>query len=101
MKDADKKTLLDCYHCYKEQAERIARGEKSEGVQDMKTLLPYERCLTVTLYNAICSRYFMGRKFVLRPLDETKSQSWGNIDYRDFVSDVVNEEFGIGSTSVN
>lgn len=95
---ADKQTLLDCYHGYKKQAERAARGEQSEGVQGMKTLLPHERRLIVTLYNAIQSRSFMGRRFVLRPLDEAKSQAWNNIEYRDFVCAVVSEESGISPT---
>lgn len=92
---ADEKTLLKCYHEYKAKAE----SETGGTLQSFKTLLPHERRLIVTLYNAIRSRSFMGRRFVLCPLDEAKSQAWNNIEYRDFVCAVVSEESGISPTT--
>ena len=91
----DKQTLIDCYHAYKDQALRTSRGEKCDGDLKMRDLISNEKRLIVALHNATRDRTFMGRTFILCPLNEANRQRCGNIDYWDFVSDIVREESGI------
>ena len=92
---SDTQTLIDCYHAYKDQVIRTSQGETSDGGQKMKNLISNEKRLIVELHNAIRDQTFMGRKFILCPLNEANRQRCGNIDYWDFVSDIVREESGI------
>lgn len=92
---ADKQTLIDCYHAYKDQSIRALRGEKYDGDLKMRALISNEKRLIVELHNAIRDRTFMGRTFILCPLNEANRQRCGNINYWDFVSDIVSEESGI------
>ncbi len=92
---ADKQTLIDCYHAYKDQTLRTSRGEKYDGDLKIRDLISNEKRLIVELHNAIRDRTFMGRTFILCPLNEAHRQSCSNTDYWDFVSDIVSEESGI------
>ena len=94
---AGKQTLIDCYHAYRDRAIQTAQGETSDGGQEMRCLISNEKRLIVELYNAIRNQTFMGRKFILQPLNEATRQRCGNIDYWDFVSHIVHEELGIYS----